>query len=293
METFEALFNTILIIFIVTTMLSAGFNTTVEQVTNVMSKIGLVAAVLVVGLVVRPLIGWGTAEVFSLATPAFVAMALLWACPGAPIGSKLVTMADADLQSGAVLQVLLASIGSITFAPTANVIISAAGLGDDVSLPVGDLILTVAALQLIPFAAGLITRHWAEAQATEWDQFAVKVSGTTFLFVVAGALLGSWRTVVDLVGSRVLLAAIVASAIIIAVGYFASGGESATKRAAALIQPCTNAGPAFAATAIAFDNDPEILGAMTAILLLQIVVGLAVAAFFAQIQAPSLQATGG
>jgi len=57
----------------------------------------------------------GVAELFGLATPAFIAMVMLWACPGAPFGAKLVMTAKADLQTGAALQVLLASIGSITF----------------------------------------------------------------------------------------------------------------------------------------------------------------------------------
>jgi len=283
MDTFQAIFNTVLAVFIVTTMLNAGFNTTFDQVTTALSKVRLVAAVLVVAFVVRPLVGWGTAELFALATPAFIAMALLWSSPGAPLASKLVMTANADVQTGAVLQVLLAVIGSITFAPTANAILSGAALGDGVSLPVGDLIATVAALQLIPFALGIFTRRWAEPRAIEWSQFSLRTSNVTFLFVIAGALLGSWETIVELVGSRVNLAAIVASAVIISVGYIAAVGQRpATRRAAALIQPCTNAGPAFAAVAIAFDGDPDILGAVVAILLFQIVIGLAVAIYFAK-----------
>jgi BASS family bile acid:Na+ symporter len=280
-EAFEALFNTVLIIFIVATMLSAGFSTTIEQIRSVLSRGSLVAAVLVVGFIMRPLVGWGVAEVFALATPAFIAMALLWSCPGAPFGAKLVMTAKADLQSGAVLQVMMASLGSLTFAPTANAIIGVADLGDNVSLPVGELIRTVAVLQLVPFALGILTRYRAETQAEEWNRYAQKVSNLTFMFVLAGALLGSWETVIGLVGSRVLLAAAVASAVMIAIGYFVSVGKPATKKAAALIEPCTNSGPAFAAVAIAFDNDPDILGAITAILLLQIVVGLVAATFFA------------
>ncbi len=279
METFQALFNTVLIVFIMTTMLSAGFNTTFEQIRSVLSRISLVAAVIVAGFVIRPLIGWGTAEVFGLATPAFIAMALLWSCPGAPFGAKLVMTAKADLQTGAVLQVLLAAIGSITFAPTANAIISAAGLGDDVSLPVGDLIKTVAFLQLVPFAIGILTRHWTPERALEWTTPVTKISSVTFVGVLAGAILGSWQTVIDLVGSRVLLAAIVASIIMIAIGYLISAGEQTSRYATALIQPCSNSGPAFAAVAIAFDNDPDILGAITAILFLQIVAGLLTATY--------------
>ena len=158
----------------------------------------------------------------------------------------------------------------------------AAELGDDISLPVADLVKTVAVLQLVPFAVGLLMRHWAEAQALEWDEIAKKTSGLTFNVVLVGAVLGSWETMVDLIGSRLLLSAIVASVVITLVGYVVSIGGTPTKRAAALIEPVSNAGPAFAAVGIAFSNDPEILGAMTAILVLQIVVGLAIASFWAK-----------
>ena len=287
METITALFNIVLVVFIVATMLSAGFNTTFEQLTTVFRRWQLVVAVVVVGFVIRPLVGWGTAEVFSLATPAFIAMVLLWSCPGAPFGTKLVMTAKANVQTGAVLQVAMAAIGSITFAPTANAIISAADLGDDISLPVGDLVRTVAFLQLVPFAVGLLMRHWAEEQALEWDPIATKVAGLTFNVVLVGAVLGSWETLVDLVGSRVLLAAIVAAVVMVLIGYYVSVGDVRTRRATALIQPCSNSGPAFAAVGIAFDNDPEILGAITAILVLQIVVGLVVASYWAKDAAPS------
>ncbi len=282
MDTITALFNIVLVVFIVATMLSAGFNTTIEQLTTVFKRWQLVVAVVLFGFVVRPLVGWGTGEVFSLATPLFIAMVLLWSCPGAPFGTKLVMTAKADVQSGAVLQVAMAAIGSITFAPTANAIISAADLGDDISLPVADLVRTVAVLQLVPFAVGLLLRRWAEEQALEWDVIATKAAGFTFNLVLVGALLGSWETIVDLVGSRVLLATIVAAAIMVAIGYFVSVGDTGTRRATALIQPCSNSGPAFAAVGIAFDNDPEILGAITAILVLQIVVGLVTASFWAK-----------
>jgi BASS family bile acid:Na+ symporter len=63
----------------------------------------------------------------------------------------------------------------------------------------------------------------------------------------------------------------------IALGYFISGGKKRTRHATGLIEPTSNSGPCFAAVAIAFNNDPEILGALTGILLIQLVVGVGVA----------------
>jgi BASS family bile acid:Na+ symporter len=103
-----------------------------------------------------------------------------------------------------------------------------------------------------------------------------------FCSSLAGALLGSWRTILEPVGSRIILATIVVSVVMLAVGYFASVGGRSTREATALIQPCSNTGPAFAAVAIAFDNAPDVLGAVVAILLFQIVVAMLTATFLAR-----------
>jgi BASS family bile acid:Na+ symporter len=51
-----------------------------------------------------------------------------------------------------------------------------------------------------------------------------------------------------------------------------------------LIEPGSNSGPAFAAVAIAFNNDPEILGAMTVLIFLQIVVAAPIASWIGKDQ---------
>ena len=65
----------------------------------------------------------------------------------------------------------------------------------------------------------------------------------------------------------------------IAVGWFVATGDTATRKATALIEPGSNAGPVFAAVAIAFDNDPELLGVVTVLIFLQIVVGVLAASY--------------
>jgi len=282
METIPALFNISLTVFIVATMLTAGFGTTVAQLRGVLSNVWLVGTVLFIGFVIRPLIGFGAAELFQLSVAGFVATALLWSCPGAPIGVKLAMTAEADVNSAAVLQVLLASIGSITFAPTANAVISAGNLDTDISIPVGDLIKTIVVLQLVPFGIGMVTRHWSAARATEWRDSSSRIAGNLFWVVLALSILGSWETIIDLIGQRVLLASIAVTILMILIGRFTARGDEETKDSAGIVQGCTNSGPAFAAVAIAFDGDPEILGIMTALLLVQICVTLLLASYFAR-----------
>ncbi|MGI9642028.1 MAG: bile acid:sodium symporter family protein [Acidimicrobiia bacterium] len=271
-ELIGALFNIALVIMIVATMVSAGFTTTFGQLGKVLSRVGLVLLVLFTGLVIRPLVGWGTAELFSLSEPAYIAMVLLAVVPGAPLGVKFVMGAKGDVTTGATFQVLLAVVASFTFAPTANFILEAANLGEGVSLPVGDLLKTIVFLQVLPFVVGLLIRHWNEKSALEWNEFAGKIIGPSFLAVVVLGLLSSWRMIIDLIGDRVLIAAVVFVVVMAAAGYFLSLGGYPTRAATSMIQPGSNSGPSFAAVAIAFNNEPAILGAVVAILFVQIIV---------------------
>jgi BASS family bile acid:Na+ symporter len=164
----EALFNAGLVILIVATMFSSGLTTTLSALGKVFRNIWLLLLVLIVALVIRPLVGWWLAEVFALATPAYIAM------------------------------LLLAAIGSITFPLVTNFMITGAGSGEDISLPVADLIKTVAFLQLVPFVGGICVRHWMPETAKEWNPPVVKVSGYALMIVIVLALLGSWRTILGL-----------------------------------------------------------------------------------------------
>jgi BASS family bile acid:Na+ symporter len=273
-------FNVFLVVMIVSTMLSAGFTTTVDNLVAVLRRFWLVIAVLAVGLALRPIAGWVIAELFSLDDAAFIALVLLACVPGAPLGVKFVMAAKAAVTTGAALQVLLAVVGSFTFAPVANLILGAADIGDGVELPVWDILKTVVVLQIVPFAIGMLTRFWVEDTALEWNKTALKVSGPSFLAVVALAILGSWQTMIDLIGSAAMLAGIVFAIVALLLGYVIATGDRKTREATGLVQIGSNAGPVFAAIAIAFDNDPAILGAAVVMVMLQIIVAIVASGYF-------------
>jgi BASS family bile acid:Na+ symporter len=151
-------------------------------------------------------VGWGLAAVFSLGAASYIVMLLLAAVPGAPLGVKFAMSAKGDLTTAAAMQVLLAVIGTFTFAPTANFMIGAAGLGDDFSLPVADLIRTVAILQIIPFLVGMAVRHWTADTAASWRPTVQQVANYTLLIVIVLALLGSFQTILDMFGDLAILA---------------------------------------------------------------------------------------
>lgn len=278
METLHLLFNAITVIFIATTMFAAGLGATLPALRAIFTAPLLLVLALVANLVVIPLLGWGIAMLFGLPTAAFIALVLAASSPGGPFGAKLGMIQKGDVVAGAAMQVLLAAVGSVTFGVTANAILTTAKVGTGISLPVADLVRTVAILQLIPFAVGLIVRHYASSIARSWHSVAVMVSNMTFLIVLAGMLLGNWRDVVALIGSRTPLAGSVLAAAAFATGTLLATGSPARRTTMGGVAAVRNAGPALAAVGIAFSDTPAVLGALATVLLSGLATALPIAA---------------
>jgi bile acid:Na+ symporter, BASS family len=273
-----AAFNVVLVVFIGSTMLAAGLGTRVEDLLAVLRRGSLLLLVLAANLVVVPLLGWGVAAAFGLSTAATVALLLVASSPGAPFGAKIAMLQRGDVLTGSTLQVLLAALGSVTFPLTANVLFGWAGLGGDLSLPVSDLVRSVAILQLVPFTIGLSLRHWTGPTATSWEPVTQQVSSRSFLGVLVLGIGSSWEQIASLLGSRTLLAAAVFTVLAAIAGGVLATGPSVRRTTLAGIAPLRSAGPAFAAVAIAFESDPEILAALSGILLVGLVLCLPAAA---------------
>ncbi|MGW2086276.1 bile acid:sodium symporter family protein [Streptomyces sp. NPDC001880] len=267
METLHLVLNAVTVIFIATTMFAAGLRATVPALRGVFADVPLLLLALIANMIVIPLLGWGIGALFGLSTASYIALVLIASSPGGPFGAKLAAVQQGDVVAGAAMQVLLASLGSLTFAPTANAVFSIADIGTEVSLDVGALVRTVALLQLVPFAIGLLMRRYAEPTAQAWHPTAAAISNITFLIVLAGMLLGSWHDVVDLFGSLALLAGFLLAVFAYALGTLLATGSRTRRTTMGGVASVRNAGPALAAVGLAFADQPAVLGALAAILL--------------------------
>lgn len=253
-------------IFIAATMFAAGLGATIAVLCGVFTDVPLLFLTLLTNMVVIPLLGWGIGALFSLPSAAFIALVLVASSPAGPFGAKLAMVQSGDVVAGAAMQVLLATVGSLTFAPTGNGMLTGAVLGKGISLDVVALVRTVALLQLVPFAIGLLLRRYATPTARSWHPTAAAVSNVTFLIVLAGMLVGNWRDVVALLGSLTLLAGFVFAAGAFAVGTLLATGPSVRRTTMGDVAAVRNAGPALAAIGIAFGDRPAVLGALAAVL---------------------------
>ncbi|GIE88402.1 bile acid:sodium symporter [Actinoplanes regularis] len=278
MDLFYVLLNAVTVVFIAATMFAAGLGATITALRRAFTDLPLLALVLAANLILIPLLGWGLAALFGLAAAPYVALVLVASSPGGPFGAKLAMMQHGDVTTGAAMQVLLAALGSITFGLTADALLTAADVGGGVTLDVAALVRTVAVLQLVPFAIGLVLRHYATDTALAWHPAAVKVSNVTFLIVLAGMLLGNWSDIVALIGSRVPLAGFLLSVLAFGLGTLLATGGRARRTTMGSVATVRNAGPALAAIGISFDSEPAILGALAAILISGLTAAVPIAA---------------
>ncbi|MEV6055136.1 hypothetical protein [Streptomyces sp. NPDC052107] len=289
MDTLHLALNAVTVIFIAATMFAAGLGATVPALRGVFTNVPLLLLALLANMVIIPLLGWGIGALLDLPSASLVALVLVASSPGGPFGAKLAMVQNGDVVAGAAMQVLLASLGSLTFAPTVNGILTAAGIGTDVSLDVGALVRTVALLQLVPFAIGLLMRRYATPTAQSWHPTASAVSNITFLIVLAGMLLGNWRAVVDLFGSLSLLAGFLFAAAAFGVGTLLATGPTVRRTTMGGVASVRNAGPTLAAIGLAFDDQTAVLGALAGVLLSGLAAALPIATLLSRRrQAPAV-----
>ncbi|WP_432984234.1 bile acid:sodium symporter family protein [Dactylosporangium sp. CA-233914] len=278
MDVVLLLLNVVTIVFITTTMFAAGLGSTVNALTAVATDVPLLLLALLVNIGLVPLIAWALGILLHLNAAAFIALVLVAASPGGPFGAKLATMQHGDATTGAAMQVLLAAVGSVSFAPVANIVIRAAGIAEGFTLDVGALIRTVALLQLVPFAIGLLVRHTRPEIADRWQLRTAALSNATFLAVLAGMLAGNWQQIAALLGSRTILAGIVLTAATCVVGTLLATGPVPRRTTMGGVAATRNVGPALTAVGLAFHNDPAILGALAGIFVTSMVVSVPAAA---------------
>lgn len=171
---------------------------------------------------------------------------LLVSSPGAPFGAKIAMVQRGEVLTGSAVQILLAALGSVTFPVTANLLLQLSGLGSELSLPLAE-----------------------------------RAPSGSFAAVLVLGIGSSWEQIVSLLGSRTLVAGAAFTILAAVVGGLLTTGPWCRRTTLAGVAPLRNAGPAFAAIAIAFDNDPEILAALSGPLLVGLVLTLPAASHLA------------
>jgi BASS family bile acid:Na+ symporter len=264
-------FNTLVLVFVATTLLAVGLGTTGKMLRRTISNGPLLLGALAANVILIPALGWGLAEILALNGPTFIALVLAAASPGGPFGAKLAQIQRGDAVAGAALMAILAVIASVTVPILVAFILSTARVGgvDDISIAVGPLIVRIAISQVVPFALGMAARAASARTANRAQPAALLMSTVTFVILLAWILIEGFGDVVRLAGPF-LLGAVTLIALAVLFGAVLAPGPAEIRTTAGAIAGVRNAAPMLAVIAAEFADEPGILPAVAAIVLVEL-----------------------
>jgi bile acid:Na+ symporter, BASS family len=268
-------FNTLVLVFVATTLLAVGLGTTSGILRSTISNGPLILGALAANLVLIPVLGWGLAEILAPSGVTFIALVLAGASPGGPFGAKLAQIQRGDAVAGAALMAILAVIGSLTAPVLVAFILSTAHVGgvDDISIAVGPLVVRIVISQIIPFALGMTARAVSARSASRVQPVTLLLSTISFLILLAWILIEGAGDVVSLAGPF-LVAAAALTALAVFVGALLAPPPGRIRSTAGAIAGVRNAAPMLAVIAAEFGDEPRILPAVAAIVLMELFVQL-------------------
>ena len=212
-EILRAASSVSILVFAVTSMLSAGLSFTFRDIVAPLRRPDRVFRATVANFVLVPLLAAGIARGLSLDPAQSTGLILLGAAAGAPFLIKLIAVAAGDIALATSLLVLLVPL-TVVFMPIVVPL-----LAPDASVSAGAIALPLAETLILPLAIGLVITDRAPRWAKLLQPIARAVSTIALVALLGLTIAVNVRDVLDLVASRALAAVILLLAGSFAIGY--------------------------------------------------------------------------
>jgi bile acid:Na+ symporter, BASS family len=218
----SVLSNVVLPLAIVIIMVTLGMTLTLADFKRVLTQPKQVTVGLLCQLVLLPVLGFAVAGIFNLAPVYAISIVLLAASPGGATSNLIVHAADGDRALSITLTAISNMLAWLTIPFLLGIAYPMFGSSTlDITFPVADTMIQVAALTVVPVLIGMGIRHWKTDFAENSKRFS-RIFATVFLFLVILALvIQNWDVIVN-DGPRFVPAFILLNVAALAVGYFAA-----------------------------------------------------------------------
>jgi BASS family bile acid:Na+ symporter len=238
--------------FVVSSMLAMGAGLTVAQIIEPLRNARLVVIALLANFVLMPLIAFALAKVLWLDEPLGVGLLLLGCAAGAPFLPKLAEIAKGDLPFAVGAMVLLMVV-TVCYLPIVLPL-----LLPGVTVDPWKIGRSLVLLMLLPLAAGLALKAHYEELAGRVKPVLDLVSNISLILLVLLITAANIDKVMQVFGTRGILAGLLFIALGFAVGWLLGGPGNATRRVMALGTGQRNIAAALVVAGQSF-SDPEVL----------------------------------
>ena len=190
------------LVFVVSSMLAVGLNLTIGEILAPLRNRRLVSLALLANFVLMPLAAFVIAKLLQLDQPLTAALLLLGTAAGAPFLPKLAAVAKGSLAFAVGLMVMLMTL-TIGYMPLVLPL-----LVEGVSVNPAKIAQSLILLMLLPLVAGLAVKARYGVIAARLAPLLNKLSTLSLALLIVLLLATNVRNIVDLFGTRGILASI-------------------------------------------------------------------------------------
>ena len=240
------------LVFVVSSMLAMGVGLTIGQIVTPLRNRRLVVLALLGNFVLMPLAAVILSTLLRLDQPLGVGLLLLGTAAGAPFLPKLAEIAKGNLAFAVGLMVLLMVV-TIGYLPLVLPL-----LLQGVSVNPAKIARSLVLLMLLPLGAGLALKARYEEAAARVKPVLDRVSSLSLILLVLLISAANIRNVLDVFGTRGILAGILFIVLGFGIGWLLGGPEADTRRVLALGTGQRNIAAALVVGSQSFD-DPKVV----------------------------------
>jgi predicted Na+-dependent transporter len=222
-ELFDAIAKLAGVTFVVSSMVAMGLALTVPMIVQPLRRWTLVVTAVAVNFVLVPLIAVGIAEVLSLEPTLRDGLLIIALAAGAPFLPKLAQGAGGDIAFAVGLMIVL-MVTTVVVLP-----IALPWVLDGASVSAWPIARSLVVLMLVPLAIALAVRAQWPDTAAEYQPVLAKTSTVAVIVLLVVGLGLNVENVVDLIGTRGLLAIVLLAAASVAAGLVAGGRDPRTR----------------------------------------------------------------
>jgi BASS family bile acid:Na+ symporter len=248
-EILETLAMLSVLVFVISSMLSMGLSLTMKQIVDPLKDAKLVILALVANFILVPLVAYAITLILPLSESVSIGLILLSTAAGAPFLPKLVEVAKGNTAFSVGLMVLLMVVTIIYLPLVLPLLLSG------VEVNPWDIAKSLIIMMLIPLAVGLFIRaRYEDSAAKLLPTFAMASNIGILVLMVLGLVL-NFSSMIALVGTLGILAAIIFLVLSLVIGYLLGGSDAGIKSVMGLGTAQRNISAALVVAAQNFDSD--------------------------------------
>src|SRR5207237_4138909 len=214
--------------FVVSSMLAMGLGLTVGGIIAPLRDVRRVILPLLAQFVMFPLAAFAIAALLQLDKPLGIGLLLLGLAAGAPFLPKLAQLAKGNLAFAVGLMVLLMVVTVVYLPLVLPLLLSG------VSVDSGKIARSLVLVMLLPLAVGLVAKTWLAAAGERIRSVLLRIANFSLILFTLLLIIVNFRSVLDIFGTRGILAGLLFIAVSFGIGWFLGGPDPDGRRVVAL-----------------------------------------------------------